>query len=505
MQYFAKICLVTCLCFTAGIGLRAQTSSPPTDSSPATIGVIQRVAVSSQPHSIAIEITLSAPFLPTGTRIENPDRLVFDFPGFKLQKENRKIPVNQGPVRTLRTALFQQDPPIARIVVDLNGPANFDIKSAGNKVVIDVPLAEAASGPADSILPAALVERKSNADEPSPSAPAPPSEPGIAAPTSLSRPTAYSLQAKAKLLKLPQLQSLEDKAQAGDPEAETLLALAFHGATLLKRDDEEALRLLHKAADQGFMPAQESLGIFSEMGIGMPQPAPAEALEWYTKAAKQGSLDAATNIALMYSDGIGIPKDPTQAVTWFRQAAEGGDPTAQYNLALIYGKGKGVPQDQKESMRWLTAAADHNLVPAILDLAAVCLHPPDQTPADPTRAVHYYEKAANLGSAPAEAMLGDIYANGALGKPDSLQAAKWYRKSAEQGLPQGQFRLGRMLAGNKRSRSDRISAYKWLTLAAVSVKESTPVLDDLRPSMSTDEIHEAERQVDAWRDAHQNR
>lgn len=484
---------------------QAQRSPSAVGSSPATGGFIQKVAVNPQPHSIAIEITLSAPFLPAATRIENPDRLVFDFPGFKIQTENRRIAINSGPVRSLRTALFQQDPPIARVVVDLNGPANFDLKSAGNKVVIEVPLSEAASGPADSVRSAALVEKRSNADDTPRATPAPPSEPGIAAPTRAARPTAYSLQATAKRLQLPQLQNLEDKAQAGDPEAETTLALAFHWATLLKRDDEEALRLLHKAADQDFMAAQESLGIFSEMGFGMPKPAPDEAIDWYMKAAKQGSLDAATNLALMYADGVGIPKDPGQAVRWFRRAAEGGDPTAEYNLALIYGKGKGVPPDQQESLRWLTAAADHNLVPANLDLAAFYLHPPDQTAADPARAVRYYERAANLGSAPAEAMLGDMYANGALGKPDSTQASNWYRKAAEQGLPQGQFRLGRLLAGNKRSRNDRISAYMWLTLSAVSIKESTSALTDLRQSMSANEIHEAERQVDTWRDAHQNR
>ena len=493
--------------------------------------------------------------------------------------------INSGPVRKFRAALFQSDPPITRIVVDLKEPANFDVKSVGSRVVIEIPFSSAASVSSDSKLPSAQAEKK--ADSTSPSAlpekkeqkpPATgtdaPSQPAIVAPSQPSSATAYKLQPKAKALRLEDLQSLEDKAAAGDPEAETTLALALHGGNLLKRDDAEALRLLRKAADQGLLAAQESLGIFSAMGIGMEHPAPAEALEWYKKAAQQGSLDAATNIALMYADGTGIPKDPAQAMTWFRRAAEGGDATAQYNLALIYGRGKDVPQDYKESVRWLTAAADQNVLPASLDLAAFYLHPPDGTAADVGRAIHYYEKAADLGSVPAAAMLGNIFANSAEGKPDYQQAVTWYRKaaeqghpdaqfglalryalgqgvpldleealrlfiaaanqghaaaqynlatmyeegkgtpadpalaahyyqlSAEQGMPQAQFRLGRLLAGKKESRADQVSAYKWLMLAGNSIKESSPILSDLRKSMSHEEINQAEREVDNWRIAH---
>ncbi len=448
-----------------------------------SVPAIESINVTPRSEGVAIEITLGAPFIPEGTSLSNPDRLVFDFPGFKLQSENRHISVNSGPVRSVRTAQFQQNPPIARVVLDLNTPANFKVNSTGNNLVIEI------------LHSSGAVDKK---DEPS----ALSTSSGPAAPSSLSRPTAYTLQAKAKTLQLQQLQALEDKAQTGDPESETLLALAYHGATLLRRDDEQALLLLHKAADKGFMAAQESLGIFSEMGIGMDKPAPAEAIDWYTRAAKQGSLDAATNIALMYSDGIGIPKDPAQALTWFRQAADGGDATAQYNLALIYRNGKGVPPDEKESARWLTAAADQNLFPAMMDLAAHSLHPSDGTPADAARAIHYYEKAANLGSAGAAATLGDIFANGAVGNPDSAQAVKWYEKAADQGMPQAQFRLGQLLARNKQSRNNRIAACKWLTLAADSVKESSALVTDLKKAMSPDEIQKADQQVEAWRDAH---
>jgi uncharacterized protein len=571
VRRFTKF-LVLCLCFPASVDSLAQTPKAPTDAFSAPAALIENVGVKFTPHGLTIEIVLSVPFVPQGMPLTNPDRLVFDFPGFKLQA-TRRIPVNHGPVLNLRAAMFQSDPPVTRIVVDLKEPVLFDVKSAGNKLVIEVPFVSASSVPADSALASASVKKKKDQETPGGRAETP-SEPVITAPSSVSSASAYSLQAKARALKLEDLQRLEDKAGAGDPEAETILALAFHAATLLKRDDAKALRLLHEAADQGFIAAQESLGIFSETGIGMEQPAPAEALEWYKKAAQQGSLDAATNIALMYADGIGIPKDPAQAMPWFRQAAEGGNATAQYNLALIYGRGNGVPQDNKESIRWLTAAADQDVLPSVFDLAAFCLHPPDGTAPDVGRAIHYYEKAVSLGSVPAEVMLGDIFASGAQGKPDYEQAVTWYRKAAEQGLPdaqfalalryelgqgvpldlegalrlfisaadrghagaqfhlatmyeegrgtpadgalavhyyqlsadqsmpQAQFRLGRLLAGNKESRSDQVSAYKWLLLVENSIKESSPLLSDLRKAMNQEEINEAEREVENWRKVH---
>ncbi len=344
--------------------------------------------------------------------------------------------MDRGPVKAVRVSLFQLQPPITRIVVDLKEAAKFEVRTDGDRIIIDIPFSDMGFRPGDAIHPAKT--ERPGATATSGYEPQNKDAPQIP----LSRVSAYTLQARAQALKLEDLQPLEEKAQRGDAEAETTLALAYHDAVLLKRDDAETLRLLHKAADQGFMAAQESLGIFSQTGIGMSQPAPDEALDWYKKAVEQGSLDAATNIALMYEGGIGVPKDPAQAMTWFRRAADGGDATAQYNLALIYAQGKGVPRDYKECVRWLTLASEQNVLPAILDLASFYLQPPDGENADLERAIHYYEKAAELGSADAEAILGNIFASGAQGKPDYEQAVKWYRKAAEQGQPMGQFGLG---------------------------------------------------------------
>jgi TPR repeat protein len=563
--FFSRLMILVCL-LGSGV-LRAQ------------IATVGNVTVASRPQGIALEIELSAAAVPQTQQLANPDRLVFDFPGFVLRGPTKHMAVNSAGINDVRVALNSAAPPLTRIVVDSRQPLNFELKPSGNRLVIEISSSPINPAAAATSQPSAPVEKEAAArnDPPKnlPSAPVPakavPSR-AISHP-SPSNLSAYMLQAKARDLKLDELQPLEDKAQTGNPEAETTLALAFHAGTLLKKDDAEAERWLRKAADQNFMAAEESLGIFAETGVGRTAPAPAEAIDWYKKAIQLGSVVAATSIGLMYAEGIGMPKDPAQAAIWFRQAAEGGDGVAQYNLAILYRRGSGVPQDLKEYLRWLTPAAEQDIVPALLDLAGYYARPPDGSAADMGHAVHFFERAGELGSARAQAILGNIFALGRQGKPDYEQAVKWYRMAADQGQPDGefglgvryafgqgvpldlqearrlftaaadqgqinaqydlgtiyeegngvpadrslathyfqlaaeqgmskaQFRVGRLLASSKES-SNRISAYKWLMLAQESVKESSPILNDLRKSMSPQEIAEADQAVDRWRIAH---
>ncbi|MFZ1917233.1 MAG: AMIN domain-containing protein [Terriglobales bacterium] len=458
------------LCLATSLALQAQAPQPAVIVSAPATASIERVDVSPRPDGLTIKIAVNAAVIPEAGRLSNPERLVFDFPGCDMKGGNRHIPVNHGPVKELRLSLFSIHPPVARVVVQLKSPLDFKLKPAENGiVVVDIPFPKTQTS-----LPADVHSSETHTPIPerSPVTPAPPpqkqSGPEIPGRTA-SEPGAYSLMAKAKALTVEDLQALEEKAAASDPDAQTMLALAYHAGVLLKRDDAEAVRLLHRAADRESMAAEEALGIFSEAGIGMERPAPADAMNWYEKAAQQGSPDAATNIALMYANGKGVRRDTTQAVSWFRRAAEGGDASAQYNLALMYERGEGVPQDYKDAARWLSLAADQNLVPAILDLAELSLQPPTTTMTiDVAKAVQYYEKAANLGSATAQATLGTIFTKGLPGKVDYEQAVKWYRRAAEQGEPDGELGLGVSYALGHGVPVDFEEARRLLTEAAVN-------------------------------------
>jgi TPR repeat protein len=371
--------------------------------------------------------------------------------------------VNRGAVKEVRLSQFSVNPPITRIVIDAKERVDFQMTRSGNEVVIEIPLPKAEAAVVSSGHPVAT----------------PRSEPVAAAPPALrqtrranarsavSHPGgAYGLMAKARALTLEDLQGLEDQAAKGDPDAQTRLALAYHAGVLLKKDDAEALLLLHKAADKGFAAAEESLGIFAQTGVGIEQPDPAGAIAWYKKAVQHGAPDAATNMALMYANGNGVAKDPAQALSLFRRAAEGGDAAAQYNLALLYDRGEGVAQDHKESLRWLNAAADQNVIPALLDLGRFSLHPPEGEKRDADKAIGYYTRAGDLGSPMAQAILGNIYANGVHGNVDYEKSVEWYRKAAEKGQPDGQFGLGVRYALGQGVPEDPQEAMQLFTAAA---------------------------------------
>ncbi|MBK9013837.1 MAG: sel1 repeat family protein [Saprospiraceae bacterium] len=48
-----------------------------------------------------------------------------------------------------------------------------------------------------------------------------------------------------------------------------------------------------------------------------------KAVEWYTMSAKQGYLEAQNNLGLMYQQGLGVKQDYNIAFKWFIKAAEG--------------------------------------------------------------------------------------------------------------------------------------------------------------------------------------
>jgi uncharacterized protein len=508
----ALSCLLICFCAAQSLVPQSLAQQPHVPSAPkaqpgasvsSTSATVGNIDVSSRPDGLTITISVSAPMVPTSARASNPDRLIFDFAGAELKGANRHIPVNRGPVKELRVSLFSVHPAVTRVVVDSSERLDFNLKPSDNgTVMVEIPFAKTSaippavvSNPAD-IPPADKSPASAPVIEPrAAAAPAPLKKPEIPKKPELQKPSeartqtepqkssvskaamrsasalpgAYALMAKAKALNLDDLQPLEAKAQTGDPESETLLALAYYAGVLLKKDDTEATRLLHLAANRGYMAAEESLGMFAETGIGMDQNRPdrAAALDWYHKAAQQGSMDAATDIALMYANGKGVARDPAQAVEWFRRAADGGDGSAQYNLALMYERGEGVPQDFNEAIRWLNAAADQNLVPPLMALAELFLQPPNSTiTADVPKAMRYYERAASLGNPASEAILGTIFSRGLQGKVDYAQALEWYKKAANHGDPDGEFALGVSYALGHGVAVDYAEARRWLTAAA---------------------------------------
>ena len=72
---------------------------------------------------------------PRATRLQNPDRLVLDFAGSHLKTSNKQIASNMDPIREVRLAQFTPD--VARVVIDLRQPAEYNINANGNSVTVN--------------------------------------------------------------------------------------------------------------------------------------------------------------------------------------------------------------------------------------------------------------------------------------------------------------------------------------------------------------------------------
>ena len=92
-------------------------------------------------------------------------------------------------------------------------------------------------------------------------------------------------------------------------------------------------------------------------GKGVPQDY-AEAVKWYHLAAEQGYAPAQDSLGDMYFEGFGVPQDDAEALKWYRLAAEQGMPQAQYQLGRMYGNGHGVSPDFETAYMWAYIASE---------------------------------------------------------------------------------------------------------------------------------------------------
>ena len=100
----------------------------------ATSAVISSVAITQDPQRAAIRVEGAGRLDVHPVRMQNPERLVLDFTGARLNVQKTSIPGVSAPVRGIRMAQFRPD--VARVVIDLTGSAPYQIAHEGDAIVI---------------------------------------------------------------------------------------------------------------------------------------------------------------------------------------------------------------------------------------------------------------------------------------------------------------------------------------------------------------------------------
>jgi type IV pilus assembly protein PilQ len=96
--------------------------------------VIRSVGVTQDQQRAAIRVEGAGKLEVHAVRLQNPERLVLDFAGARLNVQKTVIPGVSAPVRGVRIGQFRPD--VARVVIDLTGAAPYQIQHEGTAIVV---------------------------------------------------------------------------------------------------------------------------------------------------------------------------------------------------------------------------------------------------------------------------------------------------------------------------------------------------------------------------------
>nr|MDJ0806011.1 tetratricopeptide repeat protein [Gammaproteobacteria bacterium] len=87
-----------------------------------------------------------------------------------------------------------------------------------------------------------------------------------------------------------------------------------------RADYRTSLNVWLEKAQQGDPQAQTYVGEIYEKGLGLPNDYQT-ARTWYSKAAEQGYSRAQINLGYLYEKGLGVEQDRITALNWYRRAS----------------------------------------------------------------------------------------------------------------------------------------------------------------------------------------
>ena len=164
---------------------------------------------------------------------------------------------------------------------------------------------------------------------------------------------------------------ITDVARKGYPAAEFLIGQMHLRGTLNetgKPDYKNALRLFNLSADNGYVVAQQKLGLMYEKGPGVSRDSKI-AFSWYSKAAVQGYAPAQIEVGRMLVSGRGVKRNYEEALEWYRKAAASEYAEGLYRLGEMYERSRGMKRDRKQNkktaLEWYLKASEQGHAAAI--------------------------------------------------------------------------------------------------------------------------------------------
>ena len=116
---------------------------------------IEQLQVKREGSEVKIEIMLTGAVQPSVETAINPDRLVLSLPGVISDAKQKRYPLNADGVRGVRMGLNNANPPVTRVVVDLDSALPYTMSADGKSIVLHVQAADTAAKSRQGAVPAA--------------------------------------------------------------------------------------------------------------------------------------------------------------------------------------------------------------------------------------------------------------------------------------------------------------------------------------------------------------
>ena len=155
-----------------------------------------------------------------------------------------------------------------------------------------------------------------------------------------------------------EFQTLRNRAEGGDATAQAALAVRYRDGKAVEKDDAEAMKWAHRAADAGHADAMDFVG-FAYLRGAVVKRSPAIAFAYFKAAAPQ-SAQAAFNLGQCYFGAQGTEQDCAKALEWWKKAAERGHGRAASTAAMAYLSGEGIAPDAALARKLAERAAELN-------------------------------------------------------------------------------------------------------------------------------------------------
>jgi TPR repeat protein len=166
----------------------------------------------------------------------------------------------------------------------------------------------------------------------------------------------------------------------------------------------------------------------------------ARAVPALRQLAEAGDSEAQTAMGWISRKGLGVPRNTEASFAWYGRAAAAGNPRAQFAYADAATLGL---LSEKERMRWTRRSAEHGYAPAQALLGRLYARG-ERVPRDDEAAIAWLRKAADQGLPEAQLDLGQMHAAGRVVPVSAAEARNWYLRAAQQGHSVAQARLGAM-------------------------------------------------------------